>query len=70
MKKKTYKILSKIPIINALTDIIVKPVLFCSPGIADGIYDDLFEYMKKHPDILMTDKLAKTIRRNNTYNKA
>ena len=47
MKKKIYSVFSKIPIINVLTKLIIKPILFCSPGIADGAYDDLFEYVLK-----------------------
>lgn len=62
MKKKIYDVLSMIPFVNVITDIICKPVMFCSPGMAEGIYDDLFAYMKNHPDILITEKLAKAIR--------
>lgn len=62
VKKKTYAVLSKIPLASLVVDAVCKPVMLCSPGIADGIYDDLREYMKAHPDILITEKLAKQIR--------
>ncbi len=63
MKKKTYRILSTIPFVNIIISLICKPVMFCSPGISDGAYDDLLSYMKDNPDILMTETLAKKIRR-------
>lgn len=64
MKKKAYTILSCIPVVSAIADAIIKPVLFCSPGLSDGVYDPLIEYMKKHPDELMTEKLANQIYKN------
>lgn len=61
MKKKTYKILSRIPIVNIITFVTATPMIFCSPGIDKGIYDKVFAYMKKHPDVHMTTKLASLI---------
>lgn len=62
MKKKTYTVLSKIPLVGLVARAVCKPVMFCSPGLSDGVYDDLMAYMQKHPDVLMTEKLAKEIR--------
>ena len=62
MKKKTYSILSKLPLVNLVVDLVCKPVMFCSPGMVDGAFDDLVEYARKHPDVLITEKVAKEIR--------
>ena len=59
MKKKTYSILSKLPLVSLVVDFVCKPVMFCSPGMAD---DDLAEYARKNPDILITKKIAEEIR--------
>lgn len=63
MKKSTYNTLSKIPIVGTIAQIICSPILFSSQGIADGTYDYLRDFAKKHPDILITDKLAKDIKK-------
>ncbi len=62
MKKKTYSILSKLPLVSLVVDFVCKPVMFCSPGMADGAFDDLAEYARKNPDILITKKIAEEIR--------
>ena len=61
MKTKTYNILRKIPIAGSIAQFICQPYKFCSPGMDDGVYEPLFKYMKEHPDILMTEELAKEI---------
>lgn len=62
MKKKTYSILSKLPLVNLVADLVCKPIMFCSPGMANGAFDDLVEYARKHPDVIITEKIAKEIR--------
>ena len=61
MKRRTYEVISSIPIFGRLAKIICDPYLFSSQGRADGTYDALLEYMKKHPDVLMTNKLAEEV---------
>ena len=61
MNKKVYAVLTKIPIIGVATNLICQPYMFSSVGYDDGVYDDLLKYMKKHPDVLMTKKLAQKI---------
>ena len=61
MNKKVYNFLSKIPFVGFITRITVKPVIFCSPGLSEGVYDELFSYMRAHPNVLITEKLAKEI---------
>ena len=63
MNRKVFNILTKIPVVGLVTYIIYRPYLFSSVGMDEGVYDDLLEYMHKHPDVLMTNKLAGKIRR-------
>lgn len=60
MKKTTYKFLIHIPIIGIIVKAKATP-LFCSPGLADGAYNDVFklmkDYRKKNPDIQITRQL-------------
>lgn len=62
MKKKTYDVLSKIPVVNVIAYLSCKPILFCSQMLDDGEIPKLLEeYAKKHPDELITEKVLKEI---------
>ena len=61
MTKKTYTVLSKIPVVSTVVRKIVDPFVFLSVGFEEGIYDPILEYMKKNPNVLMTNKLAREI---------
>ena len=60
MKKKTYRMLKRIPFgklalfVTGNTEIKI-----CSQMMADGLYEP--KYAKLHPDTVITEKLAKKI---------
>lgn len=60
MKKTTYKFLTHIPIIGTIIKVKTTP-LFCSPGLAEGVYNDVFkiakDYRTKNPNIQITRQL-------------
>lgn len=62
MKKKTYTIISHIPVLGPVVRLICEPQM-CSPGMADGVYDPVREYAKLHPDIQITKGLVQKILR-------
>lgn len=73
--KNLYKVVSLIPILGTVIYVAHKkksgkseedrPFMFCSMGLDEGTYDDLIEYMKDHPGVKMTEKLAEEIRSKN-----
>lgn len=62
MKKKTYRMLKRIPFgklalfVTGNTEIKI-----CSQMMADGLYEPIQKYAKLHPDTVITEKLAKKI---------
>lgn len=62
MKKKTYRILTMIPFAKPVMMLLGKSeFMYCSPGLADGTFEPIFEYAQKHPDIVITEKLGHKI---------
>ena len=70
MHKMLYSVLTKIPIIGPIYEIVTRPK-FSSMGLSDGEYDlalSLIEkYQKQHPNEQMTLKLIKKLTED--YNK-
>ena len=66
MKKKTYRILKMLPFGKVVLHLTGNgKFIFCSPGIAEGIYQPIFEYAKEHSDEVITQKLGDEILRKN-----
>ena len=62
MKWKTYAILSHLPIIGTAVKIITNaPSFYCSLAMEEGLPEVLTEYMRSHPDEIMTCQLAKKL---------
>lgn len=62
MNKKTYAILSRVPLIGVIVkNIICDPSLHCSPMLNEGLHPAILDYMKKHPDTQITRSLVKKI---------
>lgn len=64
MKKKTYRILKKLP----LGEVILRltgngEFMLCSPGISEGVFQSIFEYANAHPDEVITEKLGRKLLR-------
>lgn len=64
MKKFAYNLLIHLPIIGPIIRMKTQ-VMFCSPGTADGFFNEqvklIKEYQKKHPDIVVTKQLLKKL---------
>ena len=62
MKKKKYCMLRRIPfgklvlLVTGNTEIKI-----CSQMMSDGLYEPIRKYAKSHPDMVITEKLAKKI---------
>ena len=62
MKKKTYNILSRIPIINTYVKYVVcDPTMYSSPFIASDLWPKVVAYSAKHPDEQIARKLLHNI---------
>lgn len=62
MKRKTYRLLTMIPFVKpAMMVLGANEFMFCAPGLADGSFDPIFEYARKHPDNVITQKLGNQI---------
>lgn len=62
MKKKTYNILSRIPIINTYVKYVVcDPTMYSSPFIASDLWPKVLAYSAKHPDVQITRKILHRI---------
>lgn len=66
MKKSTYRILQKIPVVNLVVFALgYKELMFCTPMLFDESTKLIMEYAKKHPDVLITEKLGSEILKGN-----
>lgn len=65
MKRKTYDVLSRIPIVNCVVGLIVDdPNLGSSLMREEGMDKPIVDYMERHPDVHITRQLAKKILKN------
>lgn len=61
MKKKTYAVLSAVPVVGAIITVLCDPLLFCSPAMDEGLPKQVTDFMKAHPDTFITKRLFKEI---------
>lgn len=62
MTKKTYSLIKKIPFGEILLLVTGNSeAKICSQMIADGLYEPIREYIVRHPDIVITEKLVTKI---------
>lgn len=62
MKRRTYDILNRIPIVNiALVALGYYEMPECSQGMQEGLYEPIWEYQRKHPDEFITNRMAEEI---------
>lgn len=61
MKKTTYRILSHIPVVDIIVQILCDPMLFSTPMLMDGLPSEVRDYMVAHPDTFITKRLYKEI---------
>lgn len=62
MDKKTYKIISKTPIIGTIFNLLfIDPTINCSPFKETEYYNKIVEYQKKHPNEIITKNTLKKI---------
>lgn len=62
MKKKTYQLLKCLPFATTILHLTGNSeFMFCSPGLADGVFDPIKQYAKKHPDEIITERLGKKL---------
>lgn len=61
MKKRTFYVLTRIPLAGPIIQSVFDPMLFCSPALQDGLPKEIRNYMKSHPDTFITKRLLKEI---------
>ena len=59
MTKKTYGILSRIPLAGAVFKMVCDPMLGCSLHLSEGLPRRVTDYAAAHPDIFITKRLLK-----------
>lgn len=62
MKRVTYNIIKHIPFVKTVLSLTGNDEYFlCSQMLSDKTFEPILVYMRKHPDIVLTEKLAKQI---------
>lgn len=61
MTKKTYGILSRIPLAGVVFKMVCDPMLGCSLHLSEGLPRQVTDYAAAHPDIFITKRLLKKL---------
>ena len=61
MTKKTYGILSRLPLAGIIVKLLCDPMLGNGPSLDEGLPQNVREYAVAHPDIFITKRLLKEI---------
>lgn len=61
MKKRTYGILSYVPLVGDIVKLTCDPMLGNSPSLDEGLPKVVRDYAVAHPDVFITKRLLKEI---------
>lgn len=72
MKRKTYKILTMLPIVGPIIKVSTNPMIYGSMCLSDeefvkDVIKPFNEYLKKHPDIQPTRQLLEELRKQGYF---
>lgn len=61
MTKKTYGVLSKIPLVGSIVKMACDPMLGCSPSLDEGLPPKVRKYIIDYPETFITKRLLREI---------